>query len=77
MSIVDNADFIRWLLNFDRSNPLDPLPSEETLGPLPDGFAFIDWEPNDRVARRLLSSEGATSITDNASLEPALSEAFY
>ena len=52
MSIVDNADFIRWLLNFDRSNPLDSLPSEETLGPLPDGFAFIDWEPNDRVARR-------------------------
>ena len=77
MSIVDNADFIRWILNFDSFNPLDPFPSEQTLGPLPDGVEFLVREPNEEVARSLLSSEGATPITDNASLEPALSEAFY
>ena len=75
MSIVDNADFIRWLLNFDRSNPLDPDPLMQTL--VPDGDEFPVREPNDRVARSLLSSEGATPITDNASLGPALSNAFY
>ena len=77
MSIVDNADFIQWLLNFNMEDPLGPLHGEDPLDPLPEGVSPLYLGPNDRVARSLLSSEGATPITDNASLQPALSEAFY
>ena len=77
MSIVDNADFIQWLLNFNMEDPLGPLLGEDPLGPLPEGVSPLLLEPNDRVAQSLLSSEGATPITDNASLQPALSNAFH
>ena len=77
MSIVDNADFIKWLLNFNMEDPLGLLYGFDPSDPLPEGVSPLFLGPNDRVAQSLLSSEGATPITDNASLQPALSEAFY
>ena len=60
MQIVDNPEFLAWVLAFSMSNPLEPIPPQIRIPPV------------EGVNAALQSSFGAMPITTNDALGAAL-----